>query len=196
LHTHRLSHFHLAKWLPSGNTFSQLRNAPTAAVPWLDTLRRRHKANPPVSPGIVLKCHAAVRVSANVPISGMMEFSGITALLLSLALAANSRLEAQASDIDMCPVPNVNSDIGQETIEAPGLPNLGKWMLDHSGSPAHWLGEIYQGKKLREPINVVIVDTQATSVDDAKERFVEASARAGYTIRIGHSSGYRGAHSR
>ena len=28
-------------------------------------------------------------------------------------------------------------------------------MLDHSGSPAHWLGEIYQGKKLREPINVV-----------------------------------------
>jgi hypothetical protein len=121
----------------------------------------------------------------------MMEFSGITALLLSLALAANSRLEAQASDIDMCPVPNANSDIGQETIEAPGLPNLGKWMLDHSGSPAHWLGEIYQGKKLREPINVVIVDTQATSVDDAKERFVEASARAGYTIRIGHSSGYR-----
>jgi hypothetical protein len=71
--------------------------------------------------------------------------------------------------------------VGQETIEAPGLPNLGKWMLDHSGSPAHWLGEIYQGKKLREPINVVIVDTQATSVDDAKERFVEASARAGYT---------------
>src|SRR5215203_3261191 len=65
--------------------------------------------------------------------------------------------------------------VGQETIEAPGLPNLGKWMLDHSGSPAHWLGEIYQGKKLREPINVVIVDTQATSVDDAKERFVEAS---------------------
>jgi len=64
-------------------------------------------------------------------------------------------------------------------------------MLDHSGSPAHWLGEIYQGKKLREPINVVIVDTQATSVDDAKERFVEASARAGYTIRMGHSSGYR-----
>jgi hypothetical protein len=50
----------------------------------------------------------------------------------------------------MCPVPNANSDIGQETIEAPGLPNLGKWMLDHSGSPAHWLGEIYQGKKLRE----------------------------------------------
>jgi hypothetical protein len=64
-------------------------------------------------------------------------------------------------------------------------------MLDHSGSPAHWLEEIYQGKKLREPINVVIVDTQATSVDDAKERFVEASARAGYTIRMGHSSGYR-----
>ena len=41
-------------------------------------------------------------------------------------------------------------------------------MLDRSCSPAHWLGEIYDGKKLREPINVVLVDTRAASVEDAK----------------------------
>ena len=121
----------------------------------------------------------------------VMAIAGIAALLLSLALAAIFPLEAQAGEIDMCPAPVASADIGQETIEAPGLPNFGKWMLDHTGSPAHWLGEIYQGKKLREPINVVIVDTHANSVADAKERVVEASARAGYTIRMGHSSGYR-----
>ena len=64
-------------------------------------------------------------------------------------------------------------------------------MLDRSGSPAHWLGEIYDGKKLREPINVVLVDTRAASVEDAKARVVETSSKAGYTIRMGHSTGYR-----
>ena len=111
-------------------------------------------------------------------------------LLLSLASAAIT-WEAKASDMNLCQAPVAITDIGQETVHAPGLPELGKWMLDHRGSPAHWLGEIYLGKKLREPINVVIVDPHAASVDHAKERIVEASARAGYRIRIGHSSGYR-----
>jgi hypothetical protein len=91
----------------------------------------------------------------------------------------------------MCAGPVASEDIGQETVHAPGLPDLGKWLIDHSGSPAHWLGEIYNGKKLREPINVVIVDTLATTADAAKTRVVEASTRAGYPIRMGHSSGYR-----
>jgi hypothetical protein len=107
------------------------------------------------------------------------------------ALLLSAGLEAQASGVPMCPAPLVSTDIGQETVHAPGLPVLGKWMLDHTASPAHWLGEIYQGKKLREPINVVIVDPHAASVDHAKERIIEASARAGYRIRHGHSSGYR-----
>jgi hypothetical protein len=126
----------------------------------------------------------------------MMALAGIAAPLFSLAFAAIFRLEAQAGEVDMCPAPVASADIGKETVEAPGLPDLGKWMLDHSGSPAHWLGESYQGKRLREPINVVIVDTHAKSVADAKERVVEASARAGYTIRMVHSSGVSGAHSR
>jgi hypothetical protein len=98
---------------------------------------------------------------------------------------------SKASDMNMSPAPDASTDVAQESVRAPGLPDLGKWMLDHTGLAAHWLGEIYNGKKLREPINVVILDTQAKSVDDAKARVVAASARAGYTIRIGHSCGYR-----
>jgi hypothetical protein len=64
-------------------------------------------------------------------------------------------------------------------------------MIDGSGSPAHWLGEIYQGKAIREPINLVLVDAVSTNADAATRRVVEASARAGYPIRMGHSSGYR-----
>ena len=79
---------------------------------------------------------------------------------------------------------------GSGTIASSGLPD---WKMDArpQRSLAHWLGEIYDGKKLREPINVVLVDTRAVSVEDAKARVVEASAKAGYTIRMGHSTGYR-----
>lgn len=35
------------------------------------------------------------------------------------------------------------------------LPPIGKWMIGPDGSAAHWLGEIVDGKVLREPINVI-----------------------------------------
>ena len=73
-----------------------------------------------------------------------------------------------------------------------GLPPIGKWMLTAQGVPSDWLGEIYHGKNLREPINVIIVDEGATSPDEAKTRLIAAAARAGYPIRFGHSAGYQG----
>jgi len=79
-----------------------------------------------------------------------------------------------------------------EVATPEGLPAVGKWMLTPQGVPSDWLGEIYQGKNLREPINVIIVDQGASSVDEAKERLVAAAARAGYPIRFGHSTGYQG----
>jgi hypothetical protein len=100
-------------------------------------------------------------------------------------------LMAQSSEIQGCPSLFASLDKASGAVAISDLPEFGKWMLDRSGSPAHWLGEIYDGKKLREPINVVLVDTHATSVEDAKARVVEASAKAGYTIRMGHSTGYR-----
>jgi hypothetical protein len=73
-----------------------------------------------------------------------------------------------------------------------GLPQIGKWMLDGQYEPAHWLGELYRGKQLREPINVAIVDTVAQSAAEARKRLVQNLAAAGYLVREGHSTGYHG----
>jgi hypothetical protein len=73
-----------------------------------------------------------------------------------------------------------------------GLPAIGKWMLTAKGVPSDWLGEVYRGKNLREPINVIIVDEGASSAEDAKARLLAAAARAGYPVRFGHSAGYQG----
>jgi hypothetical protein len=82
---------------------------------------------------------------------------------------------------------------GANDVATPeGLPAIGKWMLTARGVPSDWLGEIYRGKTLREPINVIIVDEGASGPEDAKSRLLAAAARAGYPIRFGHSTGYQG----
>lgn len=81
---------------------------------------------------------------------------------------------------------------GDGVATPPGLPSVGKWMLTHEGVPSDWLGERYEGKTLREPINVIIVDEAAASLDDAKARLLAAAAKAGYPVRFGHSTGYQG----
>jgi hypothetical protein len=48
-----------------------------------------------------------------------------------------------------------------------------------------------QGKALREPINVVLIDAVAASAQGAVVRLLRACREAGYTAREGHSSGYR-----
>ena len=73
-----------------------------------------------------------------------------------------------------------------------GLPQIGKWMLNAQGEPAHWLGELHRGKNLRETINIIVVDTLAPSAVEARKRLVQDLAAAGYLIREGHSTGYRG----
>ena len=74
-----------------------------------------------------------------------------------------------------------------------GLPELGKWMLTSAGVPSDWLGEIYRGKNLREPINVILVDETATDAADAVTRLISAATAAGYPVREGHSTGYQAA---
>jgi hypothetical protein len=79
-----------------------------------------------------------------------------------------------------------------DTIQPVGFPILGKWMIDPDGTPAHWLGEVYEGKALREPINIIIVDAGARSPEDARDRLMKAAGAAGYPSREGHSGGYQG----
>jgi hypothetical protein len=79
-----------------------------------------------------------------------------------------------------------------QSASPPGLPAIGKWMLTARGVPSDWLGEIYHGRHLREPINVIIVDTVAADATEAKARLIAAATHAGYPIRRGHSAGYQG----
>jgi hypothetical protein len=65
-------------------------------------------------------------------------------------------------------------------------------MLNAQYEPAHWLGELYGVKPLREPINIVIVDRAAQSAAEARRRLLKNFAAAGYAARKGHSTGYRG----
>jgi hypothetical protein len=107
----------------------------------------------------------------------------IAALLVVLA-ASLSAPHAQQ------PPPPAIADA--EIAAPPGLPAIGKWMVGPDGAIAHWLGQTYEGKHLHEPINVILVDAGATSADHARERFLPATAAAGYPVRFGHSTGYRG----
>lgn len=113
-------------------------------------------------------------------------------LVVALALGATkSDAQQQAgSALDKAAVPFWASEAN--IAKPPGLPEIGHWMLTGQGIASDWLGEIYEGKNLREPINVIIVDEGASSVEDAKARLLAAAAEAGYPIRFGHSTGYQG----
>jgi hypothetical protein len=80
---------------------------------------------------------------------------------------------------------------GVNLANPPNLPAIGKWMLSADGTPAHWMGQIYDGKGLREPINVIIIDEVSSSASEANASIVTAAAAAGYAIRLGHSTGYK-----
>lgn len=71
------------------------------------------------------------------------------------------------------------------------LPAIGKWMIAPDGTIAHWLGQIVDGKALREPINVITVDSVSATPEEAVRRIEAAAAAAGYPVRFGHSAGYR-----
>ena len=81
---------------------------------------------------------------------------------------------------------------GDDIVTPKGLPAIGKWMLTQAGTPSDWLGALFEGKTLREPINVIILDEAAAGADDAKARLLSAAAKAGYPVRFGHSTGYQG----
>jgi hypothetical protein len=106
----------------------------------------------------------------------------IAALPLLLGGAAAPRAE-QAAPLVIAPA---------EIAHPPDLPVIGKWMIARDGSIAHWLGQMFDGKRLHEPINVILIDAAARSADEAVSRLLAAAAAAGYPVRFGHSAGYRG----
>jgi hypothetical protein len=79
-----------------------------------------------------------------------------------------------------------------DAVKLPGMPLIGKWMIAPDLEPAHWLGEVYEAKKLREPINMIVVDAHSRTPEEAKTGLLQAAALAGFPSRDGHSGGYWG----
>ena len=89
------------------------------------------------------------------------------------------------------PVPSASGQ-EKETVKTEGTPSIGKWMYQKSGERADWLNIPYRGKRIYEPINIIISDAFAKSPDEAEERLVKACALADYKNRYGHSADYLG----
>ena len=74
------------------------------------------------------------------------------------------------------------------------LPAIDPFMyVPDRSKPAAWLDRpLADGRLLREPINLVVVDTGADSDEAAARRLADAFTLAGFGARNGHSSGYWG----
>jgi len=72
------------------------------------------------------------------------------------------------------------------------LPAMGKWMYRSDGQRADWLGVKWQGKSLIEPINIILIDRFSPTAVEAKQRLRGQLLKAGYSVRRGHSGGYKG----
>ena len=110
-------------------------------------------------------------------------FAAVCVLVFSASIA-----EAQQRPLAAVPLSTPPADIATP----PGLPQVGKWMIARDGSVAHWLGERVDGKMLHEPINVILIDGASTTADQARRTLTAAATKAGYPVRFGHSTGYRG----
>jgi hypothetical protein len=98
---------------------------------------------------------------------------------------------AAQNHADLRHPPSIAWITGDNLASPPGLPVIGKWMIGADGAPAHWMGQTYETKHLREPINVIVVDEVAESAADASARLLAEAAAAGYAVRMGHSTGYQ-----
>ncbi|PNY80168.1 hypothetical protein [Deinococcus koreensis] len=79
-----------------------------------------------------------------------------------------------------------------DTRAVPEVGEMGRWMITRNLQNATWLGEKVQGRTLREPVNVVLIDRVAQTPAEAGARLQAAMLGAGYPPRNMHSDGYWG----
>src|SRR5215203_5150644 len=73
-----------------------------------------------------------------------------TSAALLLVLSASH--DDEVSSLSLANQNDRPREVHEDWTQPEGFPVLGRWMIGPDGTPAHWLGEIYMGKKLREPI--------------------------------------------
>lgn len=89
----------------------------------------------------------------------------------------------------LTPLPKKLSAFNNITLNQ--APHFGLWMLNPSGQESNWLSQKYQGKEMREPINIILIDEVSSSPEEAKKRLSDNCSLAGYDRRMGHSAGYK-----
>jgi hypothetical protein len=75
------------------------------------------------------------------------------------------------------------------------LPEMGPFMYrsESLDSVANWLGRPAEdGREILEPINMIFVDDQSTSMEASRARIYDIFSNAGFRARFGHSSDYVG----
>lgn len=72
------------------------------------------------------------------------------------------------------------------------LPNINGWLYYRNNTFADWLGIKYHSRTLREPINIIIIDSYSDSEQQAIEKLMKECKIVGYEEEYGHSSGYMG----
>lgn len=80
----------------------------------------------------------------------------------------------------------------QSAVSLPSLPDVDGWLFHEKTGYADWLGLRFFGLKLREPINVILVDPYSKTEKDAIRKVIRECAKAGYPEEFGHSAGYFG----
>jgi hypothetical protein len=70
--------------------------------------------------------------------------------------------------------------------------DVGKWMLESNGQISDYGGQPYGGKKLLEPVNVIIVDPNSKSAAESTAKINTDMALAGFPAQPIHSSGFLG----
>lgn len=78
---------------------------------------------------------------------------------------------------------------------AASLPTIDGFMIDKDNTTryADWLGrKLADGRLMREPINIIVIDAGASTDEEAARRLIDAFSRAGFAPRPGHTSGYHG----
>ena len=111
-------------------------------------------------------------------------------LVVAQAVAIPARATVAYSTVDLGANALAASPGAREVASPPGLPTIGKWMLDGKLEVAHWLGKKVRGKQVREPINVIVLDRGAASAEEATRRLLDGMRAVGFRIFAGHSSGY------
>jgi|WetSurMetagenome_2_1015567.scaffolds.fasta_scaffold75361_3 hypothetical protein len=72
------------------------------------------------------------------------------------------------------------------------IPSIGEWLFYKNKRYADWLGVKYYNRYLREPINIIIIDSDSESAQQAVKKLLRECKMVGYEEEYGHSSGYMG----